>query len=113
VADRGELTFVYAVARLVGGGVQFEVMSRVDIERVKAQSKAASDGPWVSHFEEMAKKTVIRRLFKYLPVSIEVQRAIGLDEQAAAGLPQDNPLADALTVDNETGEIMGQSDEQR
>jgi recombination protein RecT len=105
--DRGLLTFVYAVARLVGGGVQFEVMSRVDIERVKAQSKAASDGPWVSHFEEMAKKTVIRRLFKYLPVSIEVQRAIGLDEQAEAGVAQDNPMLDALTVDIETGEISG------
>lgn len=105
VADRGELKFVYAVARLVGGGVQFEVMSRVDVERVKAQSKAAGDGPWVSHFEQMALKTVIRRLFKYLPVSIEVQRATVLDEQAEAGLPQD--LGDALTIDSETGEISG------
>lgn len=107
VDDRGPLTFVYAVARLQGGGVQFEVMSRTDVERVKAQAKAASDGPWVTHYEEMAKKTVIRRLFKYLPVSIEVQRAISLDEQAEAGVPQDNPLADALTVDAETGELSG------
>jgi len=104
--DRGPLRFVYAVAKLQGGGVQFEVMSRVEVEKVRAQSKAGSSGPWVSHFEEMAKKTVIRRLFKYLPVSIELQRAVGLDEQSEAGLQQDNPLTDGLTVDNDTGEIL-------
>lgn len=90
--DRGQLTFVYAIAKLKDGGLQFEVMSRAEVEKVRAQSKAGSNGPWVSHFEEMAKKTVIRRLFKYLPVSIEIQRAVGLDEQAESGLQQDNPL---------------------
>lgn len=90
--DRGALTFVYAVAKLKDGGLQFEVMSRAEIEKVRAQSKAAQNGPWVTHFEEMAKKTVVRRLFKYLPVSIEIQRAVGLDEQAEAGVQQDNPL---------------------
>jgi recombination protein RecT len=84
------MTFVYAVAKLRDGGVQFEVMSRADIEKVKAQSKAASYGPWVSHFDEMAKKTVIRRLFKYLPVSIELQRAVGLDELTDEGIDQQN-----------------------
>lgn len=90
--ERGPLTFVYAVAKLRDGGVQFEVMSRAEIEGIRAQSKAKDNGPWVTHFDEMAKKTVIRRLFKYLPVSIEIQRAVGLDEQAEAGVPQDNPL---------------------
>lgn len=105
--DRGPLRFVYAVAKLHGGGVQFEVMSRAEIEKVRAQSKAGQSGPWVSHFDEMAKKTVIRRLFKFLPVSIEISRAVGLDEQAEAGLPQDNPLTDSVTIDNDTGEISG------
>lgn len=99
--DRGPLKFVYAVAKLKDGGTQFEVMSRAEIERVRSQSKAGTSGPWVSHFEEMAKKTVIRRLFKYLPVSIELATAVSLDEQAEVGLPQDNPL----TIDAETGEI--------
>ena len=81
-------------------------MSRTEVEKVRAQSKAGQSGPWVSHFEEMAKKTVIRRLFKYLPVSIEIARAVGMDEQAEAGLPQDTPLADAMTpIDAETGEL--------
>ncbi|KZC17054.1 recombinase RecT [Rhodanobacter sp. FW510-R12] len=103
--DPGEMTHVYAVAKLVGGGVQFEVMSRAKVEQTRdgsqgyqAAVKAASkynkpvDSPWTNHFDEMAKKTVIRQLFKYLPVSIEIQRAVGLDEQADAGVPQHNAL---------------------
>ncbi|MFK2876940.1 recombination protein RecT [Rhodanobacter hydrolyticus] len=103
--DPGEMTHVYAVAKLVGGGVQFEVMSRAKVESTRdgsqgyqAAVKSAEkynktvDSPWTNHFDEMAKKTVIRQLFKYLPVSIEIQRAVGLDEQADAGLSQHNAL---------------------
>lgn len=104
------LLYVYAVAKLKDGGVQFEVMSRSEIERVRNESngykvaiKYGNDSPWTSHFEEMAKKTVIRRLFKYLPVSIELSQAVGLDEQSESGLPQDNPL----TIDSDSGEITG------
>ena len=71
-------------------GIQFEVMSRAQVDAIRAQSKAGNSGPWQTHYEEMAKKTVIRRLFKYLPVSIEIQKAVGLDEQAEAGIDQQN-----------------------
>ncbi|EPM5566731.1 MULTISPECIES: recombination protein RecT [Providencia] len=84
------ITHVYAVARLKDGGVQFEVMTYNQIEKVRASSKAGQNGPWVSHWEEMAKKTVIRRLFKYLPVSIEMQKAVILDEKAEANIDQEN-----------------------
>lgn len=85
VADRGKVTHVYAVAKLKGGGVQFEVMSRAEIEAVRKTSKAGTSGPWASHWDEMAKKTVIRRLFKYLPVSIEAVRAVEIDEKTDRG----------------------------
>ncbi|HFI9552332.1 TPA: recombination protein RecT [Escherichia coli] len=75
------VTHVYAVARLKDGGTQFEVMTRKQIELVRSLSKAGNNGPWVTHWEEMAKKTAIRRLFKYLPVSIEIQRAVSMDEK--------------------------------
>ncbi|QHD50018.1 recombination protein RecT [Vreelandella aquamarina] len=91
--EKGALIAVYAVAKLVGGGHQIEVMWREDVEAVKQASKAGKSGPWVDHFEEMAKKTVIRRLFKYLPVSVEMQRAVALDEQAESGA-QDNNVFD-------------------
>lgn len=109
--DRGPLKFVYAVAKLKDGGTQFEVMSRADIERVRSQSKAGQSGPWVSHFEEMAKKTVIRRLFKYLPVSIELAKAVGMDEQAEAGLPQDNPLTIDWSPSDEEAEAIRRREE--
>ncbi|MBS5492893.1 MAG: recombination protein RecT [Sutterella wadsworthensis] len=85
VADRGPVTHVYAVAKLKGGGVQFEVMSRAEIEKIRSASKAGNSGPWSSHWDEMAKKTVIRRLFKYLPVSIEAVRAVEIDEKTDRG----------------------------
>lgn len=89
MSARGELIAVYAVAKLVGGGHQIEVMWRSEVEQIRKQSKAGNNGPWKTHFEEMAKKTVIRRLFKYLPVSVEIQRAAMLDENAESG-SQDN-----------------------
>jgi recombination protein RecT len=85
-----KLQFVYAVAKLKDGGTQFEVMSRAEVIAIRARSRTASSGPWVTDFPAMALKTVIRRLFKYLPVSVEMQQAVGLDEQVEAGLSQDN-----------------------
>jgi recombination protein RecT len=58
----------------------------------------------VTHYEAMALKTVVRRLFRWLPMSIELAAAIEADERAELGLPQDHPL----TVDVETGEIVAQ-----
>lgn len=90
--ESAPITYVYAVARLKDGGSQFEVMTFNQIESVRKQSKAGDKGPWMTHWEEMAKKTVIRRLFKYLPVSIEIQQAVILDEKAEAGISQDNEM---------------------
>lgn len=105
-ANRGDATFAYAVAKLKDGGLQFEVMSKVEIEAIRARSKAKDSGPWVTDWEEMAKKTVIRRLFKYLPVSIEIQRAVGLDEQAEAGISQNN----GLVIDGEYANVTTDED---
>ncbi|MFM7009271.1 MAG: recombination protein RecT [Betaproteobacteria bacterium] len=110
VSDRGKLRYVYAVAKLKDGGVQFDCMGMSEVESIRAQSRAATNGPWVSHFEEMAKKTVIRRLFKYLPVSIEMQRAVGLDEQADMGI-QTNSL-DMVGAEIDITEISREIDEE-
>jgi recombination protein RecT len=85
-----KLRFVYAVAKLKDGGIQFDVMSRAEVDGIRARSKSADNGPWVTDYAAMALKTVVRRLFKFLPVSIEVQQAVSLDEQAEAGVSQQN-----------------------
>ncbi|WCK53868.1 recombination protein RecT [Aneurinibacillus sp. Ricciae_BoGa-3] len=77
---RGEMKYVYAVAHFKDGGYQFEVMDTEEIERRRQRSKASKNGPWVTDYEEMAKKTVIRHMWKYLPISIEIQQQASQDE---------------------------------
>lgn len=77
--SRGQMKLVYAVAILKDGGQQFEIMTKSDIEEVRASSKAANNGPWVSHYTEMCRKSVIRRLAKYLPMSVELSKALTAD----------------------------------
>lgn len=79
-ADRGQMIGVYAVAHFKDGGYQFEFMPKEEIERRRKRSKAANNGPWATDYEEMAKKTVIRHMWKYLPISVEIQRAEAVDE---------------------------------
>lgn len=86
----GALTHVYCVVFLKNGCKMFDVMNLDEIEKIQKSSKAGNSGPWKTHFEEMAKKTVIRRLFKYMPVSVELSTAVGLDELADAGESQGN-----------------------
>ncbi len=88
VEDRGQVTGAYAVATLKGGGKQFEYMSIREIEKVRKSSSASSSGPWTTHYEEMCKKTTLRRLCKLLPASTELQRAVSLDEAAEIGRAQ-------------------------
>ena len=71
--ERGEPTEVYAVAKFKSGGYVFEVMSVKEVEDVRKRSKASKSGPWVTDWEAMAKKTVIKRLMKFLPLSPELR----------------------------------------
>ena len=83
--DRGKLVCVYAVFKLKCGAVDFEVMSIDDIETIHGRSKAGDSGPWVTDYEEMAKKTVTRRLLKRAPMSIDLGRVVDYDNKAAMG----------------------------
>ena len=73
-------THVYMVAHFKDGGHYMDVMTYEEVEAVRRRSKAADNGPWVTDYEAMAKKTVIRRAFPYLPVSVEAQTAAASDE---------------------------------
>lgn len=88
-ADPGPVTHAYAYAKFKDGGRVFEVMTRAEVEKVRSQSRASQNGPWVTHPEEMARKTAFRRLAKWLPLEPEDFRAVELAGQEEAGLPQD------------------------
>mgnify|MGYP000402570199 CR=1 FL=1 len=67
----------WALAKFKDGSHQLAVMSKSEIDKIKAGSKAGKFGPWVDHYPEMAKKTVIRRLCKLLPLTLDDAMAIG------------------------------------
>ena len=79
--NKGEMVWVYAVYKLQSGGYGFEVMSREDIEKHRDKySQAKSFSPWVTNFEAMAKKTVIKQALKYAPLKSEFVKAMNNEE---------------------------------
>lgn len=108
--ERGELKAVYAVALLKDGGHQFEVMSKREIEAVRLKSQGKNAGPWTDYYDEMARKTVVRKLFKWLPCSVEMQKAVSLDELQEVGKQNIKAAASeefdmGFVIDAETGEV--------
>lgn len=125
--DRGAVIGFYAVAKLQGGGYSFEFMSTDEVNHIRdkaaEKNRAKKDnqgrpiitGPWLDNYVEMGRKTVLRRLFKYLPISIEsLAFASAIDGNAvAAAAPLDEVVFDVsqqqdtpASVDQETGEIL-------
>lgn len=83
--DPKEITHAYVVVTMMNGTTAFRVMSRAEIDRIRSRSKAGNNGPWVTDYAEMARKTVIKNGSKYVPKSIEVAKAIALDNAVESG----------------------------
>ena len=77
---RGDIYAVYVVCTFKDGTTKAELMSYGDVERIRDRSKAGGSGPWVTDWAEMAKKTVFKRMSKWLPRSPELVRAIESDD---------------------------------
>ena len=89
-SNRGDPVYVYAVFRTKGGGYGFEVLSMDDVlVHAKKYSKTFSNGPWQTNFEEMAKKTVLKRVLKYAPLKSEFARGISTDETIKTEISED------------------------
>lgn len=108
--DGRPLTHVYMVAHFNDGGHYIEVMSKAEVDAVRKRSKASNSGPWVTDYTAMALKTVIRRAFRMLPVSVEAQSAAIVDDTTPEAFDADGmPLfetAPAVNVDPQTGEVL-------
>lgn len=87
--DRGEVVGSYAVVHYVNGGSEFVYLTKADIDKRRAAAgKGGERGPWVSHYEAMARKSAVRDLANFLPLTPDVQAAVALDDQV-----QSNPGA--------------------
>lgn len=104
--DPGVLVGAYAVARDQHDRRYVEVMSRRQIDALRSRSRASDKGPWASDYDEMARKTVARRLFKQVPLLLtrapadEAEYdfdgvAAAFDEPAATPKPRALVAADA------------------
>lgn len=78
---RGAMYAAYAMAVTKDGATFVQVMTKDEIEGIRARSKSKDDGPWKTDYNEMAKKTVFRRLSKWLPLSAEFRDATEKDEE--------------------------------
>lgn len=84
--EPGDPFAVYAVVRFKSGEIYFDVMFRDEVEKIRKAAPGGNSDAWVNHWNEMARKTVLRRVCKYLPMSTEyMDRAIAIDEMQEAG----------------------------
>lgn len=108
--ERGAPTHVYAMFRTKDDGYGFAVMTMDEVrEHAQKHSKSYGSGPWQTNFEEMAKKTVLKRVLKYAPLKSEFVRAVSCDETVKTTVSEDmysvpNTYVD---VDADTGEVIG------
>lgn len=89
--DRGPIVAAWGLAKFKDGGHYFVVLSRSDIDAAKDRSDAAKRGygPWITDYAAMARKTVIRRMAPYLPLSAEQANAIAQDETVHNSIDDD------------------------
>lgn len=97
--DRGKVVGAYAVAKLRDGSLMAEVMDRHEIEKVRAVSRAKDSGPWVQWWDQMARKTVLRRLAKYLPMDAEASAVVRNDDEADAPATVETTATEVPAVD--------------
>lgn len=109
--DRGDPTHYYAMFRTKDGGYGFSVMSAAEVlSHAKKYSKTFGNGPWQTNFDEMAKKTVLKRALKYAPLKSDFVRALSNDETVKDTLAQDMAdmpdVTEYVEVDETTGEVI-------
>jgi recombination protein RecT len=107
IGKRGDFVGAYVVFRYKDGSYSFDYMPKEDIDKIRKRSKASSSGPWVTDYEEMAKKTVIRRHIKIAPLSVELRKAAAAEDVLAAGESQVNIFSD----ENDFKEVFEQETE--
>lgn len=110
--SKGQALGVYAIAVMKDGTKAAAVMSMDEVNAIRRRSKSPDSGPWVTDYSEMAKKTVFRRMSKWLPLASEdYRKALEVDEAEEVGVkdvtePQsvNSLLAPAPTLPIEIGE---------
>lgn len=119
--DRGNFIGCYCVAVLKDDARAFEYMTKEEIEaHGKKFSKTYGNGPWKTDFEAMAHKTVVKKMLKWLPVSVEFLEMAAKDEKSFKVANEKTGeteeiimLDDGMVVNGETGEVIEEPKEDK
>lgn len=91
--DRGQVIGYYALFELKNGGASFLYLNKDDAlkhaQKYSEAYKAGKTTPWTTDFDEMAKKTAVKSLLKYAPMSTEFRADIQQDETVRQDLAED------------------------
>ena len=107
--EKGNAVSVYAIFKTKSGGYGFEVMSMADVkEHAKKYSQAYSSAysPWTKNFEEMAKKTVLKKVLKYAPMKSDFVKAVVQDGVIKNEISEDMYSVAAVEMDISDVEIQ-------
>lgn len=105
--QRGELVGAYCTVKTSTGAYLTEEMSVEQLHSVRARSEAYSggkqgkspSGPWVTDYEEMCRKTVVKRGSKYWPKVDRLNQAIDyLNTDGGEGISMDQPVRDVTPI---------------
>jgi recombination protein RecT len=120
---RGDVIAFYAIARFTDGSFYWDLMTLEEVNRIRDGSpgyqyavssarrkNATPEGPWIDHYVEMGKKTVIRRIAKYLPLS--VQKAAALADAYDSGKHAKIDTHGDLVIDGTAEHVDPDEDEQ-
>ena len=116
--ERGEIKGFYAVAILKDGAKAFEYMTKDEVVKHEEKYRKGSykNDVWNKNFEEMAQKTVVKKLLKWLPVSVEFLEMANKDEKTFKVADEKTGeteeiivLDDGMVVNGETGEVIQES----
>lgn len=110
-SNRGKPIVYYAMFKTKTGGYGFQVMSMEDVKAHAQQySKSYGNGPWQTNFDEMAKKTVLKKVLKYAPLKSDFVRGISQDSTIKTEISDnmaDIPdMTEYIDIDQETGEVI-------
>lgn len=118
--DRGDPIAFYAIAKFRDGSFHWDMMTTAEVDLIRDNSSGYQsakryakngviDSPWVSNYVEMGKKTAIRRLAKYLPLS--VQKAAEIDAQVNAGMHVSLDRYGDIVIEGEAKEVAEDAQE--
>ena len=106
--ERGEIKGFYAVAILKDGAKAFEYMTKDEITKHEEKYRKGSykNDVWNKNFEEMAQKTVVKKLLKWLPVSVEFLEMAAKDEKSFKVIDDKSTEVQEIEILENNGDII-------